>query len=43
MKPVLEKGLATPGLVIMEFMTEEEECVYPMVPAGKAVTDMLLA
>jgi acetolactate synthase-1/2/3 large subunit len=42
-KPVLEKGLATPGLVIMEFMTEEEECVYPMVPAGKAVTDMLLA
>jgi acetolactate synthase I/II/III large subunit len=42
-KPVLEKGLATPGLVIMEFMTEEEECVYPMVPAGRAVTDMLLA
>ena len=42
-KPVLEKGLATPGPVIMDFMTEEEECVYPMVPAGKAVTDMLLA
>jgi len=42
-KPVLEKGLATPGLVLMEFMVEEEECVYPMVPAGRAVTDMLLA
>jgi acetolactate synthase I/II/III large subunit len=40
---VLEKGLATPGPVIMDFVTEEEECVYPMVPAGKAVTDMLLA
>ncbi len=42
-KPVLEKGLAAPGLVIMEFMVAEEECVYPMVPAGRAVTDMLLA
>ncbi len=42
-RPVLEKGLSTPGLVIMEFMVEEEECVYPMVPAGRAVTDMLLA
>ncbi len=42
-KPVLEKGLSTPGLVLMEFMVEEEECVYPMVPAGRAVTDMLLA
>jgi acetolactate synthase-1/2/3 large subunit len=42
-RPVLEKGLATPGLVLMEFMTAEEECVYPMVPAGRAVTDMLLA
>ena len=40
---VLEKGLATPGAVIMEFMVEKEECVYPMVPAGKPVTSMLLA
>jgi acetolactate synthase-1/2/3 large subunit len=42
-KPVLEKGMATPGLTLMEFMVEEEELVYPMVPAGRAVTDMLLA
>ena len=42
-KPTLEKGLNTPNMVIMEFAVEKEECVYPMVPAGRAVTDMLLA
>lgn len=42
-EPVLKQGLAAPGLVIMEFMVEKEECVYPMVPAGKPVTSMLLA
>jgi acetolactate synthase-1/2/3 large subunit len=41
--PVLKQGLAAPGMVIMEFMVEKEECVYPMVPAGKPVTSMLLA
>ncbi len=39
---VLAKGLATPGPVIMEFIVESEECVYPMVPAGRPITDMLL-
>ena len=39
---VLAKGLATPGPVIMEFEVAPEECVYPMVPAGKPITDMLL-
>ncbi len=38
----LEKGLNTPGTVIMEFMVDREESVYPMVPAGGAITDMLL-
>jgi acetolactate synthase I/II/III large subunit len=42
-EPVIKQGLTTPGLVIMEFMVEKEECVYPMVPAGKPVTSMLLA
>ena len=41
--PVLDQGLSLSGLVVMEFMVAEEECVYPMVPAGRAVTDMLLA
>ncbi len=39
---VLKKGLATPKTVIMEFMVEKEEKVYPMVPAGAPITDMLL-
>ena len=39
---VLKKGLACEGTVIMEFIVEREECVYPMVPAGVAITEMLL-
>ncbi len=38
----LAEGLETKGPVIMEFIVASEECVYPMVPAGKAITDMLL-
>ncbi len=39
---VLKEGLSTPGLVIMDFVVEREECVFPMVPAGAAITEMLL-
>ncbi len=39
---ILKKGLAEEGTVIMEFLVEREECVYPMVPAGGAITEMLL-
>ena len=39
---VLSEGLAIPKPVIMEFMVEKEEGVYPMVPAGAAITEMLL-
>jgi acetolactate synthase-1/2/3 large subunit len=38
----LREGLNTEGTVIMEFVVEREESVYPMVPAGGAITDMLL-
>ncbi len=41
-REVLEKGLETPGVVIMEFVIAREEGVFPMVPAGKATTEMLL-
>ena len=41
-EPVLKKGLSTPKTVIMEFMVEREEKVYPMVPAGASITNMLL-
>ncbi len=39
---VLEQGLNTEGLTIMEFAIAKEEGVFPMVPAGKATTEMLL-
>ena len=42
-EPVLREGLKTPGPVIMDFKVEKEECVYPMVPAGAPITEMLLA
>ena len=41
--PVLEKGLSSPSTVIMDFVVAKEECVYPMVPAGAPITEMLLA
>ncbi len=39
---VLSKGLNSKGTVVMEFMVDREESVYPMVPAGEAITEMLL-
>ena len=39
---VLKEGLETPQPVIMDFVVEKEEGVYPMVPAGASLTDMLL-
>ena len=39
---VLRQGLETPGPVIMDFRVAKEECVYPMVPAGAPITEMLL-
>ncbi len=40
--PVLKKGLATANMVIMDFWVDREECVYPMVPAGAPISEMLL-
>ena len=39
---VLSEGLKMDGTVIMEFVVDKEESVYPMVPAGGAITEMLL-
>ena len=39
---VLSEGLSTTQPVIMDFIVEKEEGVYPMVPAGAAITEMLL-
>jgi acetolactate synthase-1/2/3 large subunit len=40
--PVLKQGLSVRKTVIMEFQVEKEANVYPMVPSGAAITDMLL-
>ncbi|MDR3568183.1 MAG: biosynthetic-type acetolactate synthase large subunit [Syntrophobacteraceae bacterium] len=39
---VLRQGLAIQGPVFMEFMVATEENVYPIVPPGKSLTEMLL-
>ena len=40
---IIREGFASPKPVIMDFVVNPEECVYPMVPAGAAMTEMLLA
>ncbi len=40
-KPALKKALSIRGPVVMDFRVVEEENVYPMVPAGAAVNQMI--
>jgi len=39
---VLKEGLESPGPAFMDFWVAREESVYPMVPAGAPITEMLL-
>ena len=39
---VIAEGLAIAKPVIMDFAVEKEEKVYPMVPAGAPISEMLL-
>ena len=39
---VIKEALATDNTVVMDFKISREEGVYPMVPAGKPTTEMLL-
>jgi acetolactate synthase-1/2/3 large subunit len=39
---VLKEGLSVSEPVIMDFKVDREESVYPMVPAGAPITEMLL-
>jgi len=41
-EPVIREALSTSNIVLMDFVVSPEEGVYPMVPAGKANTEMLL-
>ncbi len=40
-RPAIEKALHTKNVVVMDFIVEEEENVFPMVPAGKRLDDMI--
>jgi len=40
--PVLKEAIATPKPVVIDFHVSREESVYPMVPAGAALTEMIL-
>jgi acetolactate synthase-1/2/3 large subunit len=42
-REVLKKGFAEKGPAIMDILTDPNEMVYPMVPAGASLTKMLLA
>jgi len=41
-EPVIKKALSIKRPVIMDFIVEKEECVYPMVPAGAPISNMIL-
>ncbi|OGK81452.1 MAG: acetolactate synthase, large subunit, biosynthetic type [Candidatus Rokubacteria bacterium GWA2_70_23] len=41
--PALEKMISTPGPVVLDVWVDKHECVFPMVPAGGANIDMILA
>jgi acetolactate synthase-1/2/3 large subunit len=39
---VLEKGLSMPGVVVMDIVVEIEENVFPMIPPGGGIAEMVL-
>jgi len=41
-RPAIETAIKTPGPVILDFMVEREENVMPMVPAGAAISEMIM-
>ena len=41
--PTLQQAFATPGPVVTEVVVDADENVYPMVPAGAALREMVLA
>jgi acetolactate synthase-1/2/3 large subunit len=39
---VLQEGLSTPGVVVMDIVVELEENVFPMIPPGGGIAEMVL-
>jgi acetolactate synthase-1/2/3 large subunit len=42
LQAVLQEGLATPGVVVMDIVVEVEENVFPMIPPGGGIAEMVL-
>lgn len=40
-RPVIEQAINTPGPVFIDFVVDRVENIYPMVPAGKAINEMI--
>jgi acetolactate synthase-1/2/3 large subunit len=40
--PILKKAFSVPEPVVIDFVVDPEENVYPMVPAGEALNQMRL-
>ena len=40
-KPALERAIKTDNTVFIDFMIEPQENVFPMVPAGKAINEII--
>lgn len=43
LRNTLERGLATPGVVVIDVLVDEEENVYPMVAPGAGLKEMVLS
>ena len=39
--PALEEAMAEPGPVVIDFRVEQEENVYPMIPAGESINELI--
>jgi len=39
--PAVEKARSTPGTFLLNFLVEKEESVYPMIPAGASLHEMI--
>ncbi len=42
-RPTIEEAMQIKGPVLIDFVVEAEENVYPMIPAGTSVNEMLEA
>ena len=40
-RPSIEQAMQQPGPVVVEFVVEPEENVYPMIPAGESVNELI--